>query len=66
MKHGIPQSLLRLSVERCDRGELPEEVDMQEKVRDYELKITLLERKVGEFSIWMDPVNKPLAHRAPS
>ena len=64
-KHGVGHSVLRIWVEKYERGELAEEVKLQEKVRDYELTIARLERKVGQLTMELDLVKKTLAHRTP-
>jgi hypothetical protein len=43
-----------LWVEKFRRGELTEEEDQGEKIREYEVKIAALERKVGQLTMEID------------
>jgi transposase-like protein len=45
--HDISHNLLRIWLEKHRRGELTEEGDRKERIRDCEVKIATLERKVG-------------------
>lgn len=65
-RHGIGHSLLLLWIDKYRRGELGEEVNLQEKVRDYEAKIAALERKVGQLTMELDAVKKTASMRAPA
>lgn len=57
-KHDISHALLMLWVEKYRAGELTEEVEDAEKVREYEAKIAALERKVGQLVMELDLLKK--------
>lgn len=63
-RHGIGHSLLLLWIDKHRRGELTQEVHLQEQVRDYEVKIAALERKVGQLTMELDALKKTLSHQA--
>jgi transposase len=46
-QHDISHNLLRIWIEKFRRGELSEEGDRKERIREYEVKIVALERKGG-------------------
>lgn len=62
-RHGVAHGLLKLWIEKYQRGELSEEVQLQEQVRDYEAAIAALERKVGQLTMELDAVKKTLSRR---
>ncbi len=45
-------------VEKFQKGELTEEMELEEKVREYEAKIASLERKVGQLIMETDLLKK--------
>lgn len=47
-QHEISHNLLRIWLEKFRRGELTEEGDRKERLREYEVKVAALERKVGQ------------------
>lgn len=63
-RHGVSPSLLTLWSEKYQRGELSEEAQLGEQVREYETKIAALERKIGQLTMELDVVKKTLAHRS--
>lgn len=56
--HDISHALLMLWVDKFRRGELTEEEDQGEKIREYEVKIAALERKVGQLTMEIDLLKK--------
>jgi transposase len=62
-RHGVGPSLLTLWMEKYQRGELGEEVQLGEQVQEYETKIEALERKIGQLTMELDVVKKTLSHR---
>ena len=57
-QHGIWGTLLVQWVQKFQRGELTEEIDQADRVRDYEAKIAALERKVGQLVMEVDLLKK--------
>jgi transposase len=57
-RHGIGHSLLLLWVRKFQAGEITEEQDQSETVREYEAKIAVLERKVGQLTMQLDVLKK--------
>ena len=56
--HDISHALLMQWVDKFRRGELTEEEDQDEKIREYEAKIAALERKVGQLTMEIDLLKK--------
>jgi transposase len=50
----ITHTLLSIWVDKYRRGELNDELDRNERQRDYEAKIAALERKVGQLTMEID------------
>ena len=63
-RHGIGHSLLLLWIDKYQRGELTEEVQLQEQVQEYEVKIATLERKVGQLTMELDMLKKTASWQA--
>ena len=57
-RHGIGHSLLLLWVKKFQAGEITEEQDQSETVREYEARIAALERKVGQLTMQLDVLKK--------
>ncbi len=57
-KHGINHSLLILWVRKFQAGEITEEQDQSEALRDSQAKIAALERKVGQLTMELDLLKK--------
>lgn len=57
-QHGIYHSLLRLWVDKYQRGHFEERENLVEKVDEYEAKIASLERKVGQLTMEVDLLKK--------
>ena len=57
-KHDISHALLMLWVEKYRAGDLTEEIEDAEKIREYESRIASLERKVGQLEMELDLVKK--------
>ena len=57
-QHDISATLVRMWVEKYRRGELTEEGDRKERIREYEVKIADLERKVGQLTMEIDLLKK--------
>ena len=66
VRHGVGHSLLKLWLEKYQRGELSEEVQLQEQVHEYETKIAALERKIGQLTMELDVLKKTASQRAPA
>ncbi len=62
-QHGVCRSLLMIWVEKYRKGELTLDVQREEQIQEYEQKIALLERKVGELTIELDLVKKSLSRQ---
>ncbi len=60
-QHGVSHSLLRIWVEKYEKGELTLDVQREEQIREYEQKIAALERKVGQLTMELDLVKKGLS-----
>lgn len=63
-RHGIGHSLLLLWIEKYHRGELGEEVKLQEQVMEYAAKIAALERKVGQLTLELDALKQTASRPA--
>jgi len=57
-QHDISHNLLRIWLEKFRRGELTEEGDRKERIREYEVKVAALERKVGQLTMEIDLLKK--------
>lgn len=57
-RHNISHSLLMVWVKKFEAGEITEEQDQSETVREYEAKIAALERKVGQLTMLLDGLKK--------
>jgi len=57
-QHDISHNLLRIWIEKFRRGELTEEGDRKECIREYEVKVAALERKVGQLTMELDLLKK--------
>ena len=62
-KHDISNALLMVWVEKYRAGELSEEKDNDENVREYEARIAALERKAGQLVMELDLVKKQSQRR---
>ncbi len=62
-EHGIRHSLILIWAEECRKGELTLDVQREEHLQNYQLKIAALERKAGELTIELDSCPR-LAGRA--
>jgi transposase-like protein len=62
-KYDISHALLMIWVEKCRVGELSEEVEDAEKIREYAAKIAALERKVGQLVMELERLKKGRRHR---
>ncbi len=60
-QHGICHSLILIWAEKYRKGELTLDVQREEQLQDYELKIAALERKVGQLTMELDLLKKGLA-----
>jgi transposase len=58
VRHGVNHSLLGIWAEKYKRGELSEEVQLTEQVREYESRIAALERKIGQLTMELDLAKK--------
>ena len=65
-EHGIPHGLLRIWAEKYRQGELTLDVQREEQLQEYELKIAALERKVGQLTMELDLLKKGLAVAPPA
>jgi transposase len=61
-RYEISLNLIQIWLERYRRGVLTEEEYLEEKTRDYEVKIAALERKVGQLTMEVEALRKPSAH----
>jgi transposase-like protein len=59
-RHGVHHACLVHWLDKHRRGELAEEDQLVEQVRDYEAQIGALERKVGQLTMELDAVKKGL------
>ena len=57
-RHGISHTLLIRWIRKFELGELNEGFAHAEKVRDYEVKIASLERKIGQLVMEVDLLKK--------
>ena len=57
-KHEISPSLVQEWVAKYRRGELTEDMERKERIREYEAKIASLERKVGQLAMEVDFLKK--------
>lgn len=57
-KHDISHTLLMIWVKKYQQGELSEEIEDAEKVREQKAKIASLERKIGQLVMELDLVKK--------
>jgi transposase-like protein len=64
-EHGIPHTLLRVWAEKYRKGELTLDVQREEQLQEYQLKIAALERKVGQLTMELDLLKKGLAVAPP-
>src|SRR5882757_6333676 len=65
-RHGIGHSLLLLWVRKFQAGEITEEQDQSETLREYEATIAALERKVGQLTMQLDVLKKITPPPTPS
>jgi transposase len=57
-QHKISPYLLQSWIEKYRRGELSEDQERKERIREYEVKIAALERKVGQLTMEVDLLKK--------
>ena len=57
-EHDISRNLIRVWVDKFHKGELSEKIDRAEKVREYEVKIASLERKVWQLTMEVELLKK--------
>jgi len=57
-EHEISRNLIRLWVEKFEKGELSEELEQGAKIPEYEAKIAALERKIGQLTMEVDLLKK--------
>lgn len=50
-QHGVPRGLLLIWADKYRKGELTLDVQREEELQEYELKIAALERKVGQWTM---------------
>lgn len=60
-QHGVCHTLILIWAEKYRKGELTLDVQREEQLQDYELKIAALERKVGQLTMELDLLKKGLA-----
>ncbi len=65
-EHGISHHLLLIWAEKYRKGELTLDVQREEQLQEYELKIAALERKVGQLTMELDLLKKGLAVAPPT
>ncbi len=65
-QHGICHSLILIWAEKYRKGELTLDVQREEQLQEYELKIAALERKVGQLTMELDLLKKGLAVGPPA
>ncbi len=59
-QYGINHSLLLVWIEKHRRGELGDEQQLADQVRESEAQIAALERKIGQLTMELDAVNRGL------
>jgi transposase-like protein len=57
-RHQISQGLVENWIAKYRRGELTETMERKERIREYEVKIASLERKVGQLAMEVDFLKK--------
>ena len=57
-QHKISSYLLQLWIDKYRCGELSEDMERKERIREYEIKIAALERKVGQLTMEVDLLKK--------
>jgi transposase-like protein len=57
-EHEISRNLIRLWVDKFEKGELSEELEQSAKIPEYEAKIAALERKIGQLTMEVDLLKK--------
>jgi len=57
-RHKISPSLVTIWVDKYQQGELTEDMERKERIREYEAKIAALERKVGQLTMEVDFLKK--------
>lgn len=60
-QHGVPRGLLLIWADKYRKGELTLDVQREEELQEYELKIAALERKVGQLTMELDLLKRGLA-----
>jgi transposase len=65
-EHDVPHNLLRIWAEKYRKGELTLDMQREEELQEYELKIAALERKVGQLTMEVDLLKKGLAVAPPA
>ncbi len=65
-QHGICHSLIPIWSDKYRKGALTLDVQRQEQLQDYELKIAALEREMGQLMMELDLVKKGLGVAPPS
>ena len=61
-EHDISRNLIRVWLDKFHKGELSEKVDRAEKVREYEVKIAALERKIGQLTMEVEVLKNSGRH----
>ncbi len=64
-EHGISHSLVLIWTDKYRRGELTLDMQREEQIQDYEAKIGLLERKVGQLTMELDLLKRGLVAALP-
>ena len=57
-RHKISPSLVSIWVDKYQRGELSEDMERKERIKEYEVKIAALERKIGQLTMEVDFLKK--------
>ncbi len=57
-KHQISPYLVQTWTDKYRRGELTEDMERKERIKEYEVKIATLERKVGQLTMEVDFLKK--------
>ena len=57
-QHKISPYLLQGWIDKYRRGELSEDLERKERIREYEVKVAALERKVGQLTMEIDLLKK--------
>jgi transposase-like protein len=65
-KHDISHALLMIWVEKYRAGDLTEEIEDAETIRECEAKVAALERKVGRLVMELDLLKKEPRRRRPT